>query len=362
MENDPARQAWTRFVNGLSAAGDIMDSNTTHLDPVERADGFRAITRITAALLEKLEMDGLCPEAIRDNTPNHKWFMDNPDGLYWHIVVDSDQAYRIKGNLGEACYTSITAYYRGEEWYQTHITASISDAELQPDEEGSFELTVSPEQPSSGVWLPLKEGTWLLWIRQFVEDVRKDKPGWFAVENLKPVPTPPVIEPEAFGKNLEKLGQMVEQIVGITVGIGAMEATQTPNEVRKWEEMQGGAVFTLGDIDYMRGSWNLAPDEALVLEGRATACKHWNIVLYSRFLNSLEHRHRPASLTGSRVHCDPEGNYRLILAAVDPGVPNWLDTEGRPFGIFAIRWLFPAEETVLPTAWVVKLSDICVGS
>ena len=288
--------------------------------------------------------------------------MDNPDGLYWHIVVDPDQAYRIRGNLGEACYTSITAYYRGEEWYQTHITASISDEELQPDDEGSFELTVSPEQPSSGVWLPLKEGTWLIWIRQFFEDVRNDKPGWFTAENLKRVPAPPVIEPEVFGNNLEKLGEMIEQIVGITVGMSAMEATHTPNEVRKWEEMQAGAVFTLSDIDYMRGSWQLAPDEALVLEGRATACKHWNIVLYSRFLNSLEHRHRPASLTGSRVQCNPEGNYRLILAAADPGVPNWLDTEGRPFGIFAIRWLFPEEKTVLPTARVVKLHDIQPGS
>ena len=107
-----------------------------------------------------------------------------------------------------------------------------------------------------------------------------------------------------------------------------------------------------------KGFRKLDPDEALVLEGRATSCRHWNIVLYSRFLNSLEHRRRPVSLTGSRVKCDADGNYRIVITHQDPGVPNWLDTEGRAFGLFVIRWLFHEEDTVLPQAKVMKLNNI----
>lgn len=358
MSDDQIMQAWDKFVEGLKSAGKQMDTYTKDLDPMERADGFRAITRILAPNLEKLEMDGIIPEVIRDNKPNHKWFMDNPDGQYWHIVVDPKQKYLIKGNLGEACYTSVTAYRRtGDHWAQTTISASIGDDELNADKDGSFEVKVGGEQPSSGPWIPLEEGVWLIWIRQLFDDIYNDRHGWFTVKNLEPV-RPPTIEPEQFAEKLGLLGDVVSQIVSITYAQSMMESRHRPNEIRRWDEMKGGAVFTLAGIDYMRGSWQLGPDEALVLDGKITPCKHWNIVLYSRFLNSLEHRTRSVSLTGARVTSAQDGAYRLVIAHSDPGVPNWLDTEGREFGMYVIRWLFPEGETVLPTVKVMKLADL----
>jgi hypothetical protein len=121
--------------------------------------------------------------------------------------------------------------------------------------------------------------------------------------------------------------------------------------------MQGGAAFTEPGIHYLRGAWRLAPGEALVLEGEAVPCRYWNALLYSRFLNSLDHRHRRVSLTGSRVALR-DGRYRLVLAAEDPGVPEWLDTEGRPFGLFVLRWLQPEREPALPEARVVPLAEL----
>jgi len=135
------------------------------------------------------------------------------------------------------------------------------------------------------------------------------------------------------------------------------EERERPNQVRHWSEMQGGAAFTEPGIHYLRGAWQLAPGEALVLEGEAVACRYWNVLLYSRFLNSLDHRHRQVSLTGSRVPLR-DGRYRLVLAAADPGVPGWLDTEGRPFGLFVLRWLHPLRAPALPEARVLPLAGI----
>jgi len=357
VPDDPCMEAWKKFTDGLREAGKQMDAYTAEFDPVERADGFRAISRVLAANLEKLEADGQIPEVVRDNTPNHKWFMDNPDGLYWHAVIDPKQSYRIKGNLGEACYTSITVYKRGAQWFQTGVSASIDDSELMPNDDGEFELSMGGDRPVSGAWLPLEDGAWLLWIRQFFEDVHNDKPGWFSIEDQDPI-NPPVIEPERFAKRLGVMGEMVKQITALTIFQARNEAKQAPNQVRRWEEMQAGAVYTLAGTDYMRGSWRLAPGQALVIEGKATPCKHWNVVLYSRFLNSLEHRRRPVSLTGSRIKTGPDGSYRLVIAHADPGVPNWLDTEGREFGMFVIRWLFPEGDTVVPTTRVAKLDEL----
>lgn len=357
MAPDPCIEAWQRFLSGLEDAARQMDEYTSGLDAIERADGFRAVTRMLAANLEKLEMDGSIAEIVHDNTPNHKWFMDNPDGIYWHLVVDPEKEYIIRGNVGQACHTSIIAYNRGDHWFQTSVCSSIEGGDLVTDDEGNFEIVTSAERPDTGGWLKLEPETWLVWIRQLFEDVRNDGHGRFKISEVSPK-QPPVIRPENFAKRLGVIGEMVKQIVAFTVLQARSEEKEMPNSARRWEQMRGGAVYTLPGFDYMRGSWKLGPDEALVLEGRATACRHWNIVLYSRFLNSLEHRRRPVSLTGSRVKKGEDDSYRIVIAHSDPGVPNWLDTEERPFGMFVIRWLLPEEETIVPETRVVKLIEI----
>jgi hypothetical protein len=56
----------------------------------------------------------------------------------------------------------------------------------------------------------------------------------------------------------------------------------TPNEVRKWEEMLGGAVYTLSDIDYMRGSWQLVADPIATLKQIYDALDMGSAVVFTR--------------------------------------------------------------------------------
>lgn len=128
------------------------------------------------------------------------------------------------------------------------------------------------------------------------------------------------IEPGKFAHRLTKLGQTM----GFTAkAMAAATATDLahPNTIRVWEEMQAGAVFTEPNIHYQRGAWRLAPDEALVIEGHAPSCLYWNVMLYSRFLNSLDHRHRPVSLTGARAVLEGD-RFRLVLSASDRSSPR----------------------------------------
>ena len=48
----------------------------------------------------------------------------------------------------------------------------------------------------------------------------------------------------------------------------------------------------------------------------------------------------------------------MVLAHRDPGVPNWLDTEGRPFGMVYWRFLLPEGEIETPRAEVVELASL----
>ena len=53
-----------------------------------------------------------------------------------------------------------------------------------------------------------------------------------------------------------------------------------------------------------------------------------------------------------------DGSIRIVLAHRDPGVPNWLDSEGRPFGIVFWRYFLPEGEIETPEAKVVPFSEI----
>ena len=47
-----------------------------------------------------------------------------------------------------------------------------------------------------------------------------------------------------------------------------------------------------------------------------------------------------------------------MIAHRDPGVPNWLDTEGRPFGMVFWRFFLPEGPIETPRAEVVPLDRL----
>jgi len=360
MPQDQAKEAWDRFVKGLSQAGEIMDRQLASAGPEERADGFRALVRALAANVDKVESDGEFPLPVYDNQPNHKWFLENPDGYYLHMQVDPAHTYRLTGNLGDACYTSFTGYKGKGDSLVTKVTESQTADDLLTGSDGSFELWISAKRPE-GVknWFPLAEKTGQFWIRQLFDDIGRQETGRFRIVNTNPKGPPPVIVVDNFSEALARLGLVVTTVANAMFMVHSLQTKQhPPNTVRIWSEMQNGAVFTSDDIDYQIGSWDLGPDDTLILDGTLPKAKHWNIVLYSRFLNSLEHRYRPTSLTGGRMKCREDGSFRLVISAKDPGIPNWLDNEGRRSGLFVIRSVGAEAKAPLPATKVVPHREV----
>ena len=55
---------------------------------------------------------------------------------------------------------------------------------------------------------------------------------------------------------------------------------------------------------------------------------------------------------------DDDGRFTAVIAHTDPGVPNWLDTEGRPFGIAFWRFMLPEGDIETPQAELVPLAEL----
>jgi hypothetical protein len=261
----------------------------------------------------------------------------------------------VHGTRGDAAFLSLTAY-SAAGIVDAAAAARLDSDSLTFDDAGRFSVTLSAERPAAGDWLPLPEGANAVWVRQFYEDVRRDALGTCAIEALDGGPPPRFIEPDRFTHRLARLGPA---LAGVAAAIGAVEKAERPhaNQIRHWSEMQGGAAFTEPGIHYLRGAWELGPDEALVLDGEAVACRYWNVLLYSRFLNSLDYRHRTVSLTGSRIPLR-DGRYRLVLRRTQPRCARVARHEGRPFGLFALRWLHAEKAPVLPEVRVARWEDV----
>lgn len=352
-----AEDSWAALLEGLRSAGERLAEQTADLDPRERADGYRALLRALNNQLGRFEVDRERPELVAFNGWREKFLMDNPDFRYWVADVRDDRRYRITGSLGDAVYQSITAYAGAARVADAAATARLDSDRLAIDASGNFEVTLSRERPDRGDWLALPEGATAVWVRQFHRDSAAERLGWCHIDALDDPPVPQSIDPDRLEKHLQRLGRAMSMLPQIWSAAIAADR-ERPNEIRHWSEMTGGAAFTEPDIHYLRGSWELDLDEALVIEGPVVPCRYWNVLLYSRFLNSLDYRYRRVSRTsGSAAVVD--GRYRFVLAARDPGgCGDWLDTEGRGFGLFVMRWLQPETVPSLPRVRRCKLGDL----
>lgn len=352
---DP-HDAWRRMVEALAAAGDRMAKATADAaNPDERADGFRALARALANQLGRLEVDDAQPELVPFNLWRQKFYMDNPDCRYWVAEIAPGGRYRITGTARGATFVSVNVYAAAGLTADTVARATSDEMSFGAD--GGFSITLGGEQADApGAWLPLPAGGNMVWVRQFFDQTPAVE-NYCTIVRLDPTPVPPMIEADRFTKRLSRLAPTLEMAAKSMTRTTTLEP-ELRNSIREWSEMTGGAVFTEPGIHYQRGAWDLAPDEALVIEGKVAPARHWSVLLYSRFFNSLDYRNRTISLTGPKVTTDADGQFRIVLAAENPGVPNWLDTEGRPFGMFVIRWLQPAATPALPTARRVKLQDL----
>ena len=83
----------------------------------------------------------------------------------------------------------------------------------------------------------------------------------------------------------------------------------------------------------------------------------WSVALNNFWWESLEFGQRQTSLSSHGAALDTDGVFRGVIAHEDPGVPNWIDTEGGERGTLAVRFLF-AEKTPKPKLRVVKTREL----
>jgi hypothetical protein len=365
--------SFASFGDLLEALRTCAEHEAADADEIDQVEKIRNVLHLLSAALDLyLEGDPERPEFLRLVSPTRKILGDNPDAIYHFARLRGDRAYRVTGRMADECYVSFTVHGRSEDGKlggaAEPVLADVNDRGLALGADGAFEIALSAEKPPGARnWLRLPPNAASLITRHYYElrESPAADPGRrveIAIEALPAAGPRPPLTDAAFSARLRDVAEFLK---GSTVGrpkpatVPPFVST-TPNELGEPMvfRMAGSDSWGAVDIAYSMGPFELAPDEALVIEGRFPRCAFANVVLWNQQLAAFEYRDRRVSLNRAQTEFLPDGSYRMVVAARDPGVPNWLDTEGHRAGTMFWRFLLPETKPEKPRCRVVPLSGL----
>lgn len=388
-EASTSEAAWKDFLAALSEATETITGPTGARDALQRAEGFRYLTRLLAAGIEmRLEKaDPLRPVFTRMLDPTRKFLGDNPDTLYHTVPLDGRARYRVRGRRGNECYLAFCVYGREADG-GTQIGANLSDAGMKFEADGSFAVDFATERPDdSANWVALTPESRSLIARQYFRDRVGAQPAQLEIEAIPAAAPPGPLAENELAERLEAVAGFVRETSELSAALSVFaglnpvlrdgEGDGSPTETL---QVVAGAVspsdrasnqelaasidpkvvaghLPTPDIVYTGAWWQIGPDEAVVVEGTPPQCRYWSLQILNRWLESPDYRHLRVALNDSQAVLEDDGSFRVVIADRDPGVPNWLETAGHREGQVVFRALL-CEDDLDVRFRIVKLAEL----
>ena len=358
-------------------------------------------------LVGLFERDPAAPRFHRIVAPDRKLLGDNPDAVYFDAPISADHAYRVTGETKGATYVSVTVE-SGAAWgsMDNQVVGVLNDTSFDIDADGRFEILLGGE-PRQRNWLALPEGAGSISTRHYFEDAThaaadparvpamrievvprggNPVPAGSAADSAAaagtppvaagtpPVPsgnppvlsgTPPASPPRpsdaSVAAGIRRVAALVRELTVDRPPTGQSQPrswiSRVPNQFPP-PGKPGDLGLAAFDAAYAMAPFLIGPDEALVIRARWPQCRYANVCLWNRHLQTFDYASRSISLNRAQTVADADGRFTAVISHTHPGTPNWLDTEGRPFGIVYWRFMLPEGEIETPQAELVPLSDL----
>ena len=344
---------WADFCDALKQAGDVILRERSPDDPLDRAEGWRYLSRLTRLALEQSveHADPEAPSFYRLSHETAKIGADNPDAFYQNCIIDGRHDYRITGTRGSVDYIGLGTY-SGVYGIDTGIerTGFLDTKEIDVGPDDRIDVILSATQ-KPGNWLPMRDDTRLLIVRQFRQDWENERVAELEIECLDGDNKPELLTATKIAKGLDDAARFVNATATIFAG-WAEDFAEEPNTVM--EKFTG-----LGDPNnkFWHGYWSLQEGEALVIEAMPPECDAWNFQLNNYWEESLDYRYFPVHVNKHTARYEEDGRVALIVSSQDPGWGNWIDTVGHRHGTLGLRWT-RAVDPPKPSLRVVPFAEI----
>lgn len=358
----------------LSAAWDRYRATTEELraemlaqpwadDPRVRAQAHRNLLQVEAAAYNLV----IAPRPRHPDFYLHTAFqpliysysLPAADFVYRRSVLDGACDYRIRGRRGRSFFVDFQVMNVG---YGSPHPRKVGNWDLDGfdvADDGTFEIAVSA-QPRPGNWIALDPVS-----DQNLMSVREAFDDWGAegvelrIERSGGPDGPVDLDDDQLAQRLERAERYLRFIVdtwSLTLTNDLLSAVGYNAIYHESFAADQGAANNPAAA-YPTAMWRIEPDEALVLEAEVPGAGFWSVQLGDMWWQVLDFTYHQTSLNGHQAVIDSDGRFRAVVAHTDPGVPNWLDTQGNGGGVLIFRY-FRTDRSVIPTIRKVALAEV----
>jgi len=276
--------------------------------------------------------------------PFTKMGLDNPDTLYFGTRVQTGNEYVVTGNRGTT--TDLSFQLLGGEYTESVVPDSetaFDDRQLDIAANGDYEWRFTPKTNAQLV------------IREVYNDWSARR-GTVAIARTDTAGTaPPPLTNNLIEKRFAVAGKQLVQRVKTWLQFPQWFYMNIPVNTMVAPRLTPGGLATQYSS---AGHFDLAPDQALVLTLPVTDAPYLGFQLGSLWYVSLDYINHQTSLNGTQAQADPDGKIRIVVAERNPGVTNWVETDGHRKGFLQFRWQRVSRELTEADGPAVELVDI----
>jgi hypothetical protein len=262
--------------------------------------------------------------------PGSRWGIDNPDSVYRVIPISGDQRYVINGRVG---------HHRMTENYFTlwdanmGTVAVLNGRTMEVGSDGSFTITVDSDpagdRPNHVQTTPESHE---FYIRDVLLNWDRDDVNHLAVERLGKPPSTPA---RTLDEQAEATAEMMAHFANFTGKLSHGVYKMAPNNFNlAWSADKVGAMR---NQVYVMGRFDLSPGEAFVVDVSDGGAEYFTVPLSNIWGTTLNIVDRTGSLNKAQSTPNGDGTYTYVIAPTDPGVANWIDSDGLLEGILTLR-------------------------
>lgn len=357
-----ANNAWERYLTGLEEIRHEIYGAVSAASPAGQREAHYLFHQAQAAAFQM----AIAP---RSGYPGFHTYFDPmfytwaglvPDFYYRSALkLDGARTYRIRGHRGTTRMLLLQVesgfWPDAPERMRTLGNYDIDALKVEPD--GTFEIVVSAT-PHEGNWFPLdpQSRSNCILVREAFYDWEHEGATELSIELADGLPSGPWVEDEAtYAERLDDAlrcmrypvryfsGSITDNVVK-AVGYHAFHAPT----------FGGGASSA---ATYNIAAYDLAPDEALIIESEIPDPKYWGVMLTDGWTQTVDYVFHQSSLNGHQARLDSDGKFRAVVSQRDPMVPNWLDPVDSLRGQVQVRWYY-AQRAATPIARKVRFDEI----
>lgn len=288
--------------------------------------------------------------------PGSGYGIDNPDNVHRRAAIDGMSEYVVRGSSPSGQrpeQQSFIVYAEpgpGEQVTREGadiVGVLVSDA-IMINADGTFEVTVGPSEAEGRPnHIQTRQGATHLLVRDLLCDWKSQLPTRLSIERVSGAPsTPPSKEAE-------------EHAAALLAELG-----------RYWVTYDNEFIFTrpVNELVQPRprpfgmsvaGHFTLAEGEGLQVTVDRAGAAYIGFEVTDPWGVARDYVERTGSLNSRQARANVDGSITWIISPDDPGVWNWLDTDGLSSGMLAIRWQGGAlTEGPVREVRVVRLADV----